>query len=399
MQTEVLEQLQLAALFHASRGNADAVFSIVDVADFEPGDQQNLASIIVSLMGSGEVTPMAVMDRASKESARLSAFFATRVSEEHYSTPTYCANAVHDAAVRRRVTASVTRAYQALTGSPQAVESVIAELATDLEVLDASIDSGMPVIDFEELMATPDDIRPWVMPGMLRTNERLIITGPEGGGKSVLVAQLTLGAAMGVNSMSADVTPHEPMRVLMLDVENDRLQVKANMRKVFRYMRELAPGVKPQIEWVDVRTIDLSNPVERQKVIRIAKERQPDLMYMGSLYKLAPEGEKTDAQFMHVSRTVDSIRAETGTSILIGAHTGHGMQNDRNGNMRPYGSSMWLRWPEFGMAMVHHRDKPVQIKHWRGARSDERDWPGGLRRGEVLPWVPISLDEWNARYE
>jgi replicative DNA helicase len=122
-------------------------------------------------------------------------------------------------------------------------------------------------------------------------------------------------------------------------------------------------------------------------------------MYMGSLYKLAPEGEKTDAQFMHVSRTVDSIRAETGTSILIEAHTGHGMQNDRNGNMRPYGSSMWLRWPEFGMAMVHHRDKPVQIKHWRGARSDERDWPGGLRRGEVLPWVPISLDEWNARYE
>lgn len=396
---EVIEHLQLAALYHASRGEADTIFSIVDVADFEPGDQQNLASVIVSLMHDGQVTPMAVMDRCSKFSARLVKFFAERVAEEHYSTPMYCANSVRDAAVRKRVTTSVTRAYQALTSSGTPLEDVIAELTTDLEVLDATLDSSLPVIDFDTLMETPDESRPWVMPGMLRTNERLIVTGPEGGGKSVLVAQLTLGAAMGVNSMSDDLTPHDPMRVLMLDVENDRLQVKANMRKVYPYMAELSGGVKPLIEWVDVRDIDLSNPVERQKVIRLAKERQPDLMYMGSLYKLAPEGEKSDAQFMHVSRTVDRIRAETGTSILIEAHTGHGTMNDRNGNMRPYGSSMWLRWPEFGIAMVHHRDKPVQIKHWRGARSDDRVWPAGMRRGGVLPWMPIGEDEWNARYE
>ena len=121
-------------------------------------------------------------------------------------------------------------------------------------------------------------------------------------------------------------------------------------------------------------------------------------MYMGSLYKLAPEGEKSDAQFTHVTRVIDRIRAETGTSIIIEAHTGHGMMNDRNGTMRPYGSSMWMRWPEFGMAMIHSKDKPVRIAHWRGERSDDRSWPAGLRRGGALPWTPIGADEWYARY-
>lgn len=396
---EILGQMQLSALFHASRGKADTVFAIADVADFEPGHQQDVASLIVSLMADGEVTPMAVMNRCSGVSADLVSFFVSRVDEEMYGTPTFCANAVRDAALRRRATASVVRAHNALLNTGRPIEEVVAELSVDLEVVDASLNSGIGVIDFDEVMETPDDHRPWVMPGMMRTNERVIVTGPEGGGKSVLIAQVCLGAAMGVSSLSDDVHTHEPLRVLMLDVENDRLQVRDNMRKVYPYMREMTGGgVKPKMEWVDSLTIDLSDPVERQKVIRLAKERQPQLMYLGSLYKLAPEGEKSDSQFMHVTRTIDQIRAETGTSILIEGHTGHGMQNDRNGTMRPYGSSMWLRWPEFGLSMMHRKDRPVQLGQWRGHRSDDRHWPAGLRRGGALPWTPISEDEWEARY-
>lgn len=396
---EPIEQLQLAALYHASRGSAETVFSICSVEDFAPGPQMEIASIITSLLADDEVSTMAVMTRASARSAALGKFFVDRVSEEFYSTPTFCAHAVRDNANRQRVTAAVTRAQQALEHPDQSLENVISRLSSELEVVEAGIDSSLDVIGFDDVMATPDDSRPWVMPGMLRTNERLIVTGPEGGGKSVFVSQVCLGASMGLNTLSLGIDKHEPMRVLMLDVENDRLQVKANMRKVYPYLNELSGGVKPLIEWINVRDIDLSDPVERQKIIRVAKERMPQLMYMGSLYKLAPEGEKSDAQFTYVSRTVDRIRAETGSAVLIEAHTGHGMQNDRNGTMRPYGSSMWLRWPEFGIAMLPQRDKPVKIGHWRGARSDDREWPGGLRRGTVLPWEPVSEDEWSALYE
>jgi len=391
-----IELMQLASLYHAASGQADIVFSICDVADFEPGHQQDLASIIIALMRDDEVTPMAVFHRCSQSSHGILDFYIQRVRDNLYGTATYCANAVRDEANRKRVTATVTRAYQQLTATTTPVEEVVSRLATDLEVAEASIGSGLSVIDFDEVVNTPDDLRPWVIPQMLRTNERLIVTGPEGGGKSILISQLALGASMGLNTLSLGIDVHEPLRVLMLDVENDRLQIKANMRKVYRHLDELSGGVKPQIEWVDVRDIDLSDAVERTKVIRLAKERMPQLMYLGSLYKLAPEGDRVDSAFGHISRTVDRIRAETGSAILMEAHTGHGMNNDRNGAMRPYGSSMWLRWPEFGMAMIHHRSKPVQIKHWRGARSDDREWPGGLRRGQVLPWVPISQDEWEA---
>jgi replicative DNA helicase len=399
MADEVLEQLQISALAHAAHGAAEIVFSMCDVADFEPGVQQDVASIITGIARDHTPDPMMVFEAAGRSGKRTLDFYTQYVALGQYGTASFCAQKVREAANRRRITASVTRAYQALTGASTDVESVVAALSVDLDVAEASLSSGLSTVTFDEVMNTPDESRPWVVPDMLRTNERLMLTGPEGGGKSVLIAQLCLGASMGLNTMSLGIDTHEPVRVLMLDVENDRLQIKANMRKVYPYLRELSGGVKPDIEWIDVRDIDLSDPVERQKVIRLAKERQPQLLYMGSLYKLAPEGDKVDQQFGHVSRTVDRIRAETGSSILIEAHTGHGMQNDRNGTMRPYGSSMWLRWPEFGIAMIPQRGKPVQIKHWRGARSDDRTWPGGLRRGgDVLPWMPISEDEYEALY-
>lgn len=397
MTVEVIEQLQLSALYHASRGEADTVFSVCDVADFLPGHQMEIAAICVSLMHDGQVTPMAVMDRCSKQSRDLVTFFTTRVDSEMYGTATFCANAVRDHGNRQRLTATISRAQQALS-SQKPVEQIVSDLNEAIGEHEAALSSGLAVIDFTDIMDTLDDIRPWIMPTMLRTNERMIITGPEGGGKSVLVAQMCLGAAMGVNTLDLALGTHEPVRVLMLDVENDRLQVRNNMRKVWPYLNELSGGVKPEIEWVDSRDIDLSDSVERQRVIRLAKERQPQLMYMGSLYRLAPEQDRADAQFTHVSRTVDRIRAETGASVLLEAHTGHGMQNDRNGAMRPYGSSMWMRWPEFGLGMVKHSSGSVELKNWRGHRSDDRHWPAGLRRGTVLPWQPIPVDQWEAQY-
>ena len=77
------------------------------------------------------------------------------------------------------------------------------------------------------------------------------MTGPEGGGNQSLVAQMCLGAAMGVNTMSATLGKHEPMRVLMLDVENDKTQIRDNARKIYLTLAEMQPKVRPDIEWFD----------------------------------------------------------------------------------------------------------------------------------------------------
>lgn len=396
---EILEQLQLSALYHASLNNstAEQVFTLCDVEDFELGKQQQLASIIVKLLVENKVDQMAVATEASKISNEFMKWFVAYVKEELYGTATYCANAVRDAANRRRLETTLTRALALSTDTSRDVDEIMSTLIADLDTNQAHISSGLTVVDFDTVIDAEDDLRPWIMPNMLRTNERMIITGPEGGGKSVLVAQMCLGAAMGINTLSATFDKHEPLRVLMLDVENDRLQVRNNMRKVYPVLKEMN-DVQPSIEWVDIQYVDLSDPVAQQKVIKLAKERQPHLMYMGSLYRLAPEGDKVDAAFTHISRTVDRIRAETGASVLLEAHAGHGLSNDRNG-MRPYGSSMWMRWPEFGFGMVRHNQSGnIQLKNWRGNRSDDRNWPAGLRRGTVLPWQPIMSDEWEVLY-
>ena len=396
---EILEQLQLSALYHASLNNknAEQVFSVVDVDDFEYGKQTDLARIIVSLLTVNKVDQMAVATEASKTSKEFMNWFVVYVKEEHYGTPTYCANAVRDAANRRRLESTLNRALSMSMNMKRDVDEIMSTLMADLGTNQAHITSGLSVVSFDDVINASDDMRPWIMPKMLRTNERMIITGPEGGGKSVLVAQMCLGASMGVNTMSAAYDEHEPLRVLMLDVENDRLQVRNNMRKIYPTLKEIR-NTQPLIEWVDVQYMDMSDPVHQQKIIRLAKERKPDLMYMGSLYRLAPEGDKVDAAFSNISRTVDRIRAETGSSVLLEAHAGHGLSNDRNG-MRPYGSSMWMRWPEFGFGMVrHNKSGHIQLKNWRGHRSDDRSWPAGLRRGSVLPWQPIMEDEWEAQY-
>ena len=393
---EVIEQLQLSALYHASQSTelAEHVFSVCSLDDFEPGNQQEVATVLVSLMRRDEVQPAAVAHEVQKVKTDLYKWYVMHVQDQFYSTPQFCSQKIREHGDSRRLRVLLEQAAADVERG-NSTDEIIAALQSNLSVTEAHMRSNLDTLNLDDILGLEDDVRPWVMPSMLRTNERLIITGPEGGGKSVLVAQICMGAAMGINTLHATYASHDPMRVLMLDVENDKLQIRDNARKVWPYFKSFT-DTKPDIEWVDIQHIDLSDPVDEQKVIRLAKERMPHMMYLGSLYRLAPEGDKVDAAFTHVSRTVDRIRAETGASVVLEAHAGHGMANDRNG-MRPYGSSMWMRWPEFGIGMNKDRVSGyTRLKAWRGHRSDDRQWPVALRRGEAFPWQAIQADEWEA---
>ena len=397
---EPLEQMQLAALYHASQSitSAAEVFERCSVEDFEPGSQQKAAAVIHECYFQRNVDPLIVQDKIRALGSEPYKWFMVAVSQCYYGQPSYVAMKVREASSRRKLQASLTRAMSSLESSVP-VGEITLSLREDLTLADLEDRDEMPTFDLPDLLATEDDIRPWIVPSMLRTNERLIITGPEGGGKSVLVAQMCLGAAMGINTLSASMDFHNPMRVLMLDVENDRLQIRDNARKVWPALKEMRSDHKPDITWFDQTAIDLSDSVHAHQLVKAVKNHQPDLLYAGSLYRLCPEGETPDFAFKHVSRVVDTVRQETNCSVILEAHSGHGMQNDRNG-MRPYGASSWMRWPEYGFGMIKHRESGhMQLKAWRGARSDDRQWPGGLKRGVILPWQGIPRDEWEAEYE
>ncbi len=73
-------------------------------------------------------------------------------------------------------------------------------------------------------------------------------------------------------------------------------------------------------------------------------------------------------------------------TVMIEAHSPHASNGGKR-PIRPYGASLWLRWPEFGIYL----SPEGQLQHWRGQR-DERDWPAALKRGGLLPWTVVTRE-------
>jgi replicative DNA helicase len=63
-----------------------------------------------------------------------------------------------------------------------------------------------------------------------------------------------------------------------------------------------------------------------------------------------------------------------------------------NRSLRPAGSSLLLRWPEFGLGLkpasnrkLGGRIQDLEMIHWRGDR-DDRNWPHYLTMGDPHDW-------------
>lgn len=253
---------------------------------------------------------------------------------------------------------------------------------------------------WDEVLAMRHDEQPWVLPGMLQRGERVVLTGHEGGGKSLLVYQLATGAAYGVSPLDLS-RRFTPARVMVLDVENwHETQVAGHLRTFeAAYRRHVADDFNnPQIALLKARHIDLMDAGQRRVLLDAVDAFQPDLLVMGSGYKLVSVSDDWRVMATAIQRTADEARARSGCAVIIETHAGHGQGGDRNG-MRPDGSSYWLRWPEFGIGMVRlERNNPrdpwlVEMRRWRGDRVTGRDWPAGWRAGGALPWTPLTAEE------
>ena len=89
--------------------------------------------------------------------------------------------------------------------------------------------------------------------------------------------------------------------------------------------------------------------------------------------------------------TLDRIRELYGVALWLEHHAPLG--NSLSGrDLRPMGSAVWMRWPEFGYALSPDPTAPrpeYEVKQWRGPR-DDRAWPARLRRGSLLPFEVVA---------
>ena len=191
-------------------------------------------------------------------------------------------------------------------------------------------------------------------------------------------------------------------RVLVIDCENSDDQ----SRRRYRWVIDRVKAVREQndyasVDWneqmrIDTKPagIDLLSGRDISWLENAIQSLAPDLLALGPLYKLHHRDPSEETSAREVAHVIDGLRERHGFALLTEAHAGN--SNDMQGQrvMRPIGSSLWRRWPEFGFGIRRAKDDPglarasqVDVVSWRGAR-EERAWPARLSHGHTLPWIP-----------
>lgn len=256
---------------------------------------------------------------------------------------------------------------------------------------------GIDVLDIIRRTISPTQ---WVIPGTLAQSERLIVTGFEGQGKSQLLRQWAVQCATGINPFTLGAM--DPVKVLYIDGENEPNQTLESWQwliELAKYHTDdgLQRGMLTVLEEWDNADLDLSSSGGTSWLHERIHAYQPQLCLLGPLTNMVGRDTKDDEPVRRLKRAINSARSICGTAFIMEHHAPHKGPNDKRRSVRPYGSSMFLKWPDYGYGLLPDYD--AQEGHyiwerWRWPRVRNRAWPAGLRWGvpEAMEW-PWMEDE------
>lgn len=306
---------------------------------------------------------------------------------EHY------AEVIRDAALRRRTLAAVAGLEQKLNDPNIATDVALAEVERQLTG-GGDLDAVAQRIEtLDEFLDRPRPPKRWVIPDLLTVGDRVIVTGAEGYGKSVFMRTIAVMVACGLHPFNLRSIP--PQRVLLVDCENPEeimADVLGDLRKVARNRGKSAEDRMTLVRYP--QGLDLSSSKDRLELHRVVMMTNPSLLLIGPAYKLYVGGSNSREEDLarQVTSALDGLREEFGFALMLEHHSPHA-SGDQKRTVRPIGSSLWMRWPEFGIGLTPEEgtqieDRQAQLKHWRGARAD-RPWPKQLVAGGAgnLPWM------------
>lgn len=327
-------------------------------------------------------------------------------------SPDWLAARIRDLALRRALIHEGTRIRELgfTPENPKALAFFGAELAEQaVDRIRAVRDAGReaedtPVMDLLDFLAEEDDAYDWVLPGYLERADRIIWTAGEGGGKSVLLRQIATCAAAGVQPFDGSISEFGAQKVLVLDCENSSRQSRRHYRKLRDLAEHRRTPVRPGHFHLDLKPegVDLTRPEGRSWLMRRVEEVQPDLLIVGPIYRLHAGDPNSEEHARQVTVALDQARLVANSAMVLEAHAAKANGFGPRG-LAPVGSSLWLRWPEFGYGLrpvedqrSAEEDRARRVVPWRGAR-DERAWPSFVRQGYKgqWPWVsykPIDAD-------
>src|SRR5882762_8669496 len=394
------------AVLAAAMWNEDAYRAAARVlsdGDWYWGIHADLWKVMRSLdEARAKIEPASVGSRAVKlgrdHSDAVMALATGPYSHDAASVSYHCGLIIEAAtarALRQTLVRAIAEHNQPTTPEPVAhAEGIIAKLRV-VQRMQSSDVTEVDVLDFVRRKRHDTE---YVIPGLLARKNRIILTAPEGYGKSTLLRQIACCAAGGLHPFRAEGIP--PVRVLVLDAENPEEINQDEYTKLLDTLDQIGHLPKPGMLILEqLGPTNLLDPREAAARYAQIERVKPDLILIGPIYQLHEDNPNDEGPARKLAGVLDRMRAISGAALVTEAHTPH--SDGPHGNLlRPFGASLWKRWPEFGYCLhpVPFDGKPTaEERHiqqvmreslftpWRGPRA-QREWPKRLSAGRRLPW-------------
>jgi replicative DNA helicase len=249
-----------------------------------------------------------------------------------------------------------------------------------------------------------------VLRGLLQREERLILTGGEGLGKSTFTRQLGVAAASGRQAFDDRPTSDAGVKVMVVDAENPPSLARGWWDSLIRAVGKSGyPVPEDGLRiFFEPGGLDLGSRAGSGWLLRQVEKHAPDLIIIGPSYKLHVGNPNDERDARRVSDVLDKARLLNGSALIMESHSPHEDARGQRG-VRPLGSTLWRRWPEFGLGLqpCDRKAEPgasmfrlCDLVAWRGPRAD-RAWPKKLRAGDPnhspWPWVDDEEKRWWSR--
>lgn len=384
----LIERPQLAAMFYER----------LPLDQFGPGTY-HLASAVAAMLADnkpvGETTVLAYLsDTGALSVAGGPLFLHECVEYGHLAVDVeYVIDALAAVYLRREAKSSLIRLNQSLDGGMDMGDWM--GLAVDQVARLARIEGGHAeeqVPGMSALLAGDDEPVEWVVPALLSKGTAVMLTAEEGIGKSTILRQIGCAAIAGIHPFEPQIEHfrYEPKRVVLVNCEGSTSQLRRSLRALWSYARTFAPGADPDLlTWLsEPGGMDLTQPRDQTRLQRVVRQKRPDLLIIGPVYRFAQGDNSTEEGVRLWQRCFEPLMAE-GVSVLTEHHT----PNEQAGNprlLRPIGSSVMRRWFAQGIGIrtknCEKHGEPfckncqwkAKIEPWRGSREGEAEWPSRL---------------------
>lgn len=327
-----------------------------------------------------------LVDAGSIVTKEALARWAERISE----TPVSIARAsrrITELAVRRRVRQSARLIAEAaqFTDLGELIDQY-REAAASVELPDGP--SSIVAVRIDEVRKMRRGPESWIIPGLIARQERVIITGGGGVGKSFLLRQIALSIASGIHPFNNE--RFTPKRVLILDLENPPGYVGESCDTIAMRL----PEANPDNAWVvaQPQIIDMLTREGKHKIHGLCSTYRPDVIIGGPMYRLYRDSSSGRAdiggrdQALRLAEALDDLIKRWDVALVIEGHPPKG-----GTSASPFGSGVWEWWPDVGFGLIKMGEnktvdpdarpliQDIELRRFRDDRI-QRSWPRRLRR-------------------